>query len=370
MSYCPSPQNLIRNVDMYKKVMAGFGVLVAVIMLLTSATQAQTAFPPANGGNQASSGTQTPIPLSPRRAEAISQNQEGTYPPLERSVLDARPQGGQIQEYPWSYDDNPQLGFTEAMDCYGCVHKVLLREHMVSAITLPSSEVILHNDFGDDTYFEGATRAPNVFVVRPIGFGMDTSLLLHTKSGRVYSFYLRVINDLAEQAPDIAYSIRSSKLETTSIAVERETIEQTAPNQDSMEEAEDKSVDLGDLSELALSAQQNSEDGGGDNDFTKLKIDPSTIHGLRDFEIWGSDATDLIKPQAIYRDDKFTFIQYDPKTWNAKTMPAAFVTRDGIDGNVNTRMVGTTLVVERQAELITLKYGTSYLCIKYTGRGA
>jgi ComB9 competence protein len=48
-------------------------------------------------------------------------------------------------------------------------------------------------------------------------------------------------------------------------------------------------------------------------------------------------------------------------------LPTAYVVVDGIDELVNTRVQGTTFIVESTHRLITLKSGQSFMCIQYKG---
>ena len=50
-----------------------------------------------------------------------------------------------------------------------------------------------------------------------------------------------------------------------------------------------------------------------------------------------------LKPEQVYRDDNFTYIQYGDK-WNDIELPTAYVVVDDIDELVNTRVIGTTFV--------------------------
>ena len=51
----------------------------------------------------------------------------------------------------------------------------------------------------------------------------------------------------------------------------------------------------------------------------------------------------------------------------ASSCPTAYVVIDDLDELVNTRVVGTTYIIESTHKLITLKSGDSYMCVQYKG---
>jgi len=102
-------------------------------------------------------------------------------------------------------------------------------------------------------------------------------------------------------------------------------------------------------------------------DFIKtIEFDPSKLHGFNDYDLWGENWRDRQKPIAVYRDDHFTYIHFG-ENYKYLSYPVAYVVVDDKDQTVNTRVQGTTLVVESVKPLIRLVVGESYLCLLYTG---
>ncbi|QFT29524.1 Conjugal transfer protein [Labrenzia sp. THAF82] len=102
----------------------------------------------------------------------------------------------------------------------------------------------------------------------------------------------------------------------------------------------------------------------GGSDFLKTaRFDPASLRGWDDYKLWGDNS---LRPEQVFRDDNFTYIQFGDK-WNDLELPTAYVVVDGIDELVNTRVQGTTFIVESTHRLITLKSGQSFLCIQYKG---
>lgn len=256
----------------------------------------------------------------------------GNYGPL------ARPDtvGGQIQEA-WSRPGNKQ-GIHVQNECGDCVYKVRLRQYMVSAIQLPTDTKILSADLGDASRFEVKKRTDNTLAVKPTGAGVDSSLIVYTESGKVYSFYLRAEGINSKSVPDLSFRI-----------VGNDTIGMTYVEFDAN----------GSPTNNAAAVATH-----GATDFLKTaKFDPAALRGWDDYKLWGDKK---LRPEQVFRDDHFTYIQFADK-WNDLELPTAYVVIDGIDELVNTRVQGTTFVVESTHRLITLKSGQSFMCIQYKG---
>ncbi|EAV41021.1 DNA transformation compentancy [Stappia aggregata IAM 12614] len=258
----------------------------------------------------------------------------GNFGPL------ARPEsiGGQIQEA-WSRPGKKQ-GIHVQNFCGDCVYKVRLRQYMVSAIQLPKGVKIKSADMGDSSRFEVKKRSDNTLAVKPTGAGVDSSMLVYTDDGDVYSFYLRAEGINSKSVPDVSFRIIGPQSAGMSFV-----------------EFDGKGNPVGGGGETAL-ATHNSKDF-----LQTAKFDPGALRGWNQYKLWGDKK---LRPEQVFRDDHFTYIQFGDK-WNDVELPTAYVVVDGIDELVNTRVQGTTFIVESTHRLITLKSGQSFMCIQYKG---
>lgn len=258
----------------------------------------------------------------------------GNFGPL------ARPDsiGGQIQEA-WSRPGKKQ-GIHVQNFCGDCVYKVRLRQYMVSAIQLPKGIKIKSADLGDSSRFEVKKRSDNTLAVKPTGAGVDSSMLVYTDDGDVYSFYLRAEGINSKSVPDVSFRIVGPQSAGMSFV-----------------EFDGKGNPVGGGGETAL-ATNNSKDF-----LQTAKFDPGALRGWDQYKLWGDKK---LRPEQVFRDDHFTYIQFGEK-WNDLELPTAYVVVDGIDELVNTRVQGTTFIVESTHRLITLKSGQSFMCIQYMG---
>ncbi|CTQ47693.1 conjugal transfer protein TrbG [Roseibium aggregatum] len=211
---------------------------------------------------------------------------------------------------------------------------------MVSAIQLPKGIKIKSADLGDSSRFEVKKRSDNTLAVKPTGAGVDSSMLVYTEDGDVYSFYLRAEGINSKSVPDVSFRIIGPQSAGMSFV-----------------EFDGKGNPIGGGGETAL-ATHNSKDF-----LQTAKFDPGALRGWNQYKLWGDKK---LRPEQVFRDDHFTYIQFGDK-WNDVELPTAYVVVDGIDELVNTRVQGTTFIVESTHRLITLKSGQSFMCIQYTG---
>ncbi|WP_298985878.1 TrbG/VirB9 family P-type conjugative transfer protein [uncultured Roseibium sp.] len=257
----------------------------------------------------------------------------GNFGPL------ARPDsiGGQIQEA-WSRPGKKQGAHVQNY-CGDCVYKVRLRQYMVSAIQLPKGVKIKSADLGDSSRFEVKKRSDNTLAVKPTGAGVDSSMLVYTDDGDVYSFYLRAEGINSKTVPDVSFRI-------------------IGPQSAGMSFVEFDSKGN------PLAKDNTAVATHGSKDFLQTaKFDPAALRGWNNYKLWGDRK---LRPEQVFRDDHFTYIQFGDK-WNDLELPTAYVVVDGIDELVNTRVQGTTFIVESTHRLITLKSGQSFMCLRYKG---
>lgn len=292
------------------------------------------------------------VPMSGASSLQALYQSEGEYTEMRRQGP-----GGQIQE---AWDElSDRQGVYAVRLCAGCVYKVRTREFMITTIVLPEDAVIDSADLGDLVGFVAQVKAANMIAVRPTGYGFDTNMNVYTKSGAVYPFYLRSEGFNSKFVPDVKVTIlgleKTGPIEGWSAAAgdgpERREKQGEAPI---VLAGGQKAAAMRDLVTPAAAA----------GDFVRnVPFDPAKLHGWKDYSLSGDSE---LKPEVVYRDDFFTYIRYGEK-WDGLELFSAYVTIDGIDELVNTRVQGSTFIVESVAPLITLKSGKKFLCIRYDG---
>lgn len=342
---------------------AALPTLITVLSLVVSPVSAQTAVqsrggvssePPGRtaptaktGGDPTTVPVQPAAPVSAAQALQAADQAEGEFGDM------ARIGGGQIQTK-WDVSE-PRDGVYVVRGCDDCVIKVRVREFMTTTIMLPPDVSIVQADLGDKSGFRAEIRTGNTIAVKPTTYGVDTNLNVYTSSGAVFAFYLRAESFNSKNLPDLLVRV-TGRDGTDPIT----NVSGVVPAPIGGKGATPGTA-AGAVHDLT-----NPKARGGD--FVRsVPFDPSKLHGWRDYSLsgGGSDAESL-KPVVVYRDEIFTYLQYG-EAFDQIELPVAYVTRDGIDELVNTRVQGNTFIVESTSPHITLKNGESYLCVAYTG---
>lgn len=328
---------------------AALSLLVQLSFL--SPALAQTPLPPgaSRTGPAAAAPARPPLPAS--AVKQARQHAKGQFPTM------ARPQGGgQIQEV-WNTSKATD-GIQQYRRCGDCVYKVRVRQFMTTAIFLPEDAKISEVDLGDPVGFQAKVQRSNLIVVRPSSYGMDTNLTVHTVSGGAYAFYVRSESFNSKNVPDLLVRVSGrDNPEPVSVAVETPA----KPSPDKERQREESDFDA--LRARAV-AELDYATAPSDDFVEEVVFDPGKLHGWTDYKLSGSEE---LRPQIVFRDERFTYLQYGDK-WPGLDLPTAYVVVDDIDEVVNTRVQGRTYIIESTAPLITLKSGMKFLCITYAGK--
>lgn len=296
------------------------------------------------------------LPVPESAVEQADRQREGDFGPMLRPGLP----GGQIQEA-FSYSES-SAGVHDFLRCDGCVYKVRTRELMITTLVLP--EPVATVDLGDPAGFAAQLRGETMVALRPNGAGLDTSVTVHGSAGGLYAFYVRSEGFNSRNVPDLVVRVRDPSLFAgldTAGPGDGETVD----DRERSVGAPGVGADAGDAGVSSLAARAGRElraGGGGERDFVEtVAFDPGKLHGWSDYRLWGDED---LAPEVVFRDDRFTYLQYGP-LWAGLDLPTAYVVVDDVDELVNTRVRGRTYIVESTARLISLKSGSRFLCIEY-----
>lgn len=324
------------------------------------------------------------VPVPESMVQQARQQAEGQFTTMQRGSV-----GGQVQDA-WDRSKAGDSIHKEPLNEDGD-YKVRLREYMVTLIELPRGEKIAAFDIGDPENYDVKQRGDARLAVKPYGYGIDTNLLIYGQSGIVYPLYLRTESLNSRNIPDTRYVIEGTvRIEKPAGLADHDGSDIQAGGERSGSghvsapgdgRGMEGSVSTSSLpsssptgnglqapSMAAMADASKAVDGKkAKPDFVAdVPFDPAKLRGWGDYRLWGSG--DDLKPETVFRDDQFTYIRFGDK-WKDIELPTAYVVVDGIDELVNTRVQGTTLIVESTQRLISLKSGKSYLCVEYRGRG-
>lgn len=278
-----------------------------------------------------------PLPANPK----VEQQMKGNFAPLKRKELTP---GGAVQSV-WSEATPTDAVYTVKWKP-GEYIKTALREGMVTTIILPGGDDVDQVALGDQTNFGWQrTKQPDKLWVWVKAPGYDTSLTVIGESGNVYPFYLRGETWNSKNTPDLVVRVRA-----------RTPVLEPAPKIQ-LAPIEDPAARPGDPlpadSDPEATAEQEAEW------LRELPFDPTEVrHDL----VWSGD--EAIAPYDIFRDDRFTYLDYGPNH-DSRRWPVPFRVQDGIDHPVNIRksLDGRFLIVET-IDPITLRHGEQVVCIR------
>ncbi len=315
---------------------------------------------------------QNPAPLPAQGQGLVSNN----YPPVVNQALQpktineygklTRASGNNQIQKAWD-DAKGTDGVFVYEWCDICTYKIATREFFITNIELPKDEVIETIDVGDNSAFQIKQRSPFSISIKPLLPNIDSNILVFTAKKNIYPFYVRAEGINSPNIPDMLVRINAP--------VELNNIKKSG-RVNVQDDNKMQIIDKTTAQKLALSDRlSNNQENSSvkqkplELNFNKkypqeAKFDPSKIRGWEDYTLKGDSE---LKPEAVFRDDFFTYINFGKK-FNEIDLPVAFVVNDGIDENVNSRVLGTTLIIESTAKTITLISGKKFLCVKYEGK--
>jgi len=234
------------------------------------------------------------------------------------------------------------------------VMPVRLRAGMVTNIVLPEWEAAQDVLIGDGGAVEATILRPNQIAVKSVQTGLDTSLSVTGGSGNVYTFYLRTEGRNTTRVTDLQVFVQAppSKGSGQWFNAERRGAFIVSPVQ--MEASvpaptPSRAAAPGDI-DMPMAARQGDE---------AVPVDKRNFN-LKMYEVNEGDA--IIAPQYAYTDGRFTYLVFPA---GMTDRPAVFRVSDGVEGRVNTRVIGPhseTVIVEALGDLI-LRSGTRAVCI-------
>lgn len=199
------------------------------------------------------------------------------------------------------------------------------RPFVTTTIVLPEWEKIKDILIGDDELFLSEKKEDNIVSLLSKSEGCDTSLTIIGQSGNVYGFYVRSDGIHSLHVPDLVVYVKSYL------------------SRDSKNFFSKKQLIIG------------SPDYIDNLPFSPDNLTFSFEMSARDKE------SQNIAPEFVYSDGIWTWLDFESR-WNTLSLPVVYQIIDGVDTPVNTRIVGTKIIVQGSGPL-TLKSGQKIVCI-------
>lgn len=234
------------------------------------------------------------------------------------------------------------------------------REGMVTTIKLPQSETILQAYAGDEAGFQVGIPTPQTIVIKANFPGVDTNLIAYGESGNIYTFYLRSDPVNADQISDFLVDVIATEAADAYSGAQMDmmTSEQLASY---------------DARNPASTAQRVRDpyatlpDGAGR--FAEYAewtdFDPATVR--QDLAVYvPRDKSGGTIPYRVFRDDRFTYIDYGPNASQMTEWPTPVIVIQGVEGPVGNRTAGPggrLIVIEALGEFV-LRNGQRMIIVK------
>lgn len=205
-------------------------------------------------------------------------------------------------------------------------HKIRTRHAMATTIIFDSE--IENYILGDKTGFK-AEIVPNkeeAIAIIPQLIGIDTSLTIFTRDGKIHTFYIFSTDYKNSNDPNFVIYIKDE---------ETRRIKQAKIEKDSRD-------------------YKIIKDG-----IAELKIKKSDIYS--GYVQKAEKENEWLLSAEIFDDKKFTYFKY-PKD-EMPQIPAIFAVIDLQDSPVETRVIGDYIVAETVSPRFTIKSGNSYVCV-------
>lgn len=263
----------------------------------------------------------------------IEAQMKGRYPALNRQNLHNGQESyplGAIQKA-WNRPDDNGAGVYRVIYRPHEVIKVRIREFMTSTLVFPQWESIGDIIVGDPSSYGVKSIQPHVVTITSKdNIGVDSSITLIGKSGRVYTFYVRTEGYNSRHIPDVAVYIK---------------VPYSGPDP-----------------QKPLTTESSPDDYLEDAYF-----DPSKISFA--FDMAGDES---IAPERVYSDGIRTWFDFGERI-REQSLPTIYHIDDGVDtpvnvardvkGNRHGKSQQGTKIVAQAAGSFALKHGQKRVCV-------
>lgn len=232
------------------------------------------------------------------------------------------------------------------------VMPVRLRAGFVTNIVLPEWDAAEDILIGDGATVEATIVRANVIAVKSVQTGVDTSLSIISGSGNVYTMYLRTEGRNTRLVTDLQVFIQAapSSGDGRWFNDERRSI----LGRSSGGQVQDVVPASAKTEDASLSMYGNASNGD-----EPVPVD-RRVFDIKMYEVNPGDQS--IAPDYVYTDGRFTYLHFPA---GVTDRPAVFRSVDGVEGRVNTRVMGRyseIIVVEALGDFV-LRSGSRTVCL-------
>lgn len=234
------------------------------------------------------------------------------------------------------------------------------REGMITTIKLPDGETISQAYAGDEAGFQVGLPTPQTIVIKANFPGVDTNLIAYGESGAIYTFYLRSDPINASEISDFLVDVVEPGAAGSYYGSQ---MDRMSPDQLATYDARNPAQ----AAERVRDPYATLPDGKGR--FAEYAewtdFDPSTVR--QDLGVYvPRGKTGGTLPYRVFRDDRFTYIDYGPNASQLTEWPTPVIVIQGVEGPVGNRTAGPggrMIVIEALGEFV-LRNGQRMIVVK------
>lgn len=217
-----------------------------------------------------------------------------------------------------------------------------IRDGVITSIRLPETEVVQEVFLGDRNQFEAKIARTNLIMLRPKAIGVDGNLTAVTRSGNIYTFWLKSEGNDAQYITDVTVDVVLGEMGMSPVTSHSESFGGTASG-----------------------FSQDGVDTATKDYLRAINFDPSKV--VHDLEIYLPDEESAsLAPERVFRDQAFTYLDFGEKAGAMNEWPTVLLVVQGVEEPVPFRTIGDRnqmIVVEAIGDL-SLRNGQKVVCIK------
>lgn len=237
------------------------------------------------------------------------------------------------------------------------VFPIRTRESMITTIKLPEEEELLQAFSGDDQGFQVGIPTPNSIAIKALYPGVDTNLVAYTKSGRIFTFYVRSEGYNSKTASDFLVDVvmpGTGIVEGGALTSENQASQVDKSFAQTAERVRDP------YGSLPLDKREKYREYADWSDFR-----PGTV--VEDLGVYvpKKESGGTI-PYRVFHDDRFTYVDYGPNATQMAEWPTPLIVVQGVEGPVGFRTAGPggrMLVMEALGSFV-LRNGQRMIIVK------
>jgi ComB9 competence protein len=237
------------------------------------------------------------------------------------------------------------------------VFPIRTRESMITTIKLPEDVELQQAFSGDDQGFQVAIPTPNSIAVKALFPGVDTNLVAYTKDGKIFTFYVRSEGYNSKNTSDFLVDVvmpGEGVLEGSMITSEDQMMQDKKNPAQAAERIKDP------YSSLIPDRREKYREYAEWSDFH-----PGTV--VEDLGVYvPKKASGGTIPYRVFRDDRFTYVDYGPNATQMTEWPTPLIVVQGVEGPVGFRTAGPggRMIVMEALGSFVLRNGQRIIIIK------